>query len=114
MENELKSCPCCESTDLKGQSISRNMLDCFQSYVTCNKCGLCQLEFNWNTRPIEDKLKDEIKELESDLATLKDNKCITFCKGTGVYYRENRKLTEKNNALLKVNYKLKLELEKEY
>ncbi len=85
MENELKSCPCCESTDLKGQSISRNMLDCFQSYVTCNKCGLCQLEFNWNTRPIEDKLRIEIK-----------------------------LLTEEKNALLKVNHKLKLELEKEY
>lgn len=62
MSEELKPCPFCGWYEI--------VLD--ENFMIGNKpvyvCTHCQsLSSDWNTRPIEDKLEDEIEELKSRL-----------------------------------------------
>lgn len=62
---DLKPCPFCGSTNVLDQKV----WDGAKRYVKaeCQTCGACAEVHDWNTRPIEDALRERIKELEGML-----------------------------------------------
>ena len=63
MSEELKPCPFCGCDDLDA---TKHRL----SLITCQNCGTEALEKRWNTRPIEDALRQEITDLRHRLEVM--------------------------------------------
>ena len=75
--DELKQCLFCYGHEIHGDEIDSTLLTTDEKewrQVVCNYCGAggeMDLELSvaikaWNTRPIEDDLNEQIKELEKD------------------------------------------------
>lgn len=76
MSEQLKPCPFCgnppEITRIFNPS--EDCPDCFNTYIECPQHKFIHDTETWNTRPVEDSLRDEINQLKNTLA---DNEA--FC-----------------------------------
>ena len=79
MSNELKPCPFCKCTTIRNtRSVDRVMLWCVNCGAEISalqgkrsyEAVLNALVFLWNTRPIEDALRKEIAQLQTDNRSL--------------------------------------------
>lgn len=79
MSEELKTCKACESTNVKYYTYDSELnkyethnaqcLDC--GYNSCGHKTKKAVIKAWNTRPIEDALRQRVKELEEELDAIK-------------------------------------------
>lgn len=72
MSDKLKLCPFCGSYAERNDNLSKSV----EGVIGCTKCGAGAFISDWNNRPIEDALQEQIDGMRQRLQTVINQICL--------------------------------------